>query len=604
MILRDENNRPLVISNITIKNVKGFGETNGCIDLNLVPNKINLVVAPNGFGKSSIAKAFLGLSGRKFEIGVEDKPHEDESLLSSLSIRFSGVDYVADSEKNDIYEKFKVFVINSRLKPTGILRPYGTRTFSDAKLDISPIVLKDAIPQKHSLKYEFSKIKICFGTNSKLLKNIVGDIKDVRFTQDLYECYDFLEKLNKGAGKKEMSAVMSYLNSLKGTESTIIANLDESKFDLLLQNDDYVQLTNSLSRYIKDKSILGKFLFVYQISYLFKNEKENLKFVRNYNNYEKLRREYIDLVKSCDSTGGRVDVVQDKQRLVVKFPVATAISNGQRDILTFVAQLHKFRHSKSDSKINILIIDEVFDYLDEANFLAAQYYLSETLQASKNTYLMVLSHLGKDYFKCQSLNGKINEQCIKPVKAQNGLQMKAFIQYREGVKNTDSELYNVLSNYYFHYHNDTKNIDVVEKIPMQKNLKRSWFRGLEMHEYVIVQINKYLKKDCEYDPYAVSFGLRLACEKSVCLSVPLEKQKEYLLQKTSLERFSWAEQNGVFVPEIFYLLANIFNEGDHLKNPQDEIKCVYMLDNLVIHQMVKRVFKYSGDPITIETIAK
>lgn len=139
---------------------------------------------------------------------------------------------------------------------------------------------------------------------------------------------------------------------------------------------------------------------------------------------------------------------------------------------------------------------------------------------------------------------------------------------------------------------------------MQKNLKRSWFRGLEMHEYVIVQINKYLKKDCEYDPYAVSFGLRLACEKSVCLSVPLEKQKEYLLQKTSLERFSWAEQNGVFVPEIFYLLANIFNEGDHLKNPQDEIKCVYMLDNLVIHQMVKRVFKYSGDPITIETIAK
>ena len=46
------------ITNITIKNIKGFMNNDNSFDVHIIPNKVNLLVAPNGFGKSSIAKGF------------------------------------------------------------------------------------------------------------------------------------------------------------------------------------------------------------------------------------------------------------------------------------------------------------------------------------------------------------------------------------------------------------------------------------------------------------------------------------------------------------------------------------------------------------------
>lgn len=53
------------ISNITIKNIKGFMDQNNSFDVHILPNKVNLLVAPNGFGKSSIAKGFESLNSNR-----------------------------------------------------------------------------------------------------------------------------------------------------------------------------------------------------------------------------------------------------------------------------------------------------------------------------------------------------------------------------------------------------------------------------------------------------------------------------------------------------------------------------------------------------------
>ena len=47
-----------MITNITIDNIKGFGTENNSIDVIIKPKKVNILVAPNGFGKSSITTAF------------------------------------------------------------------------------------------------------------------------------------------------------------------------------------------------------------------------------------------------------------------------------------------------------------------------------------------------------------------------------------------------------------------------------------------------------------------------------------------------------------------------------------------------------------------
>ena len=46
-----------MISNITIKNIKGYDAVGKSMDVALFPNKINLVIAPNGFGKTSLTTA-------------------------------------------------------------------------------------------------------------------------------------------------------------------------------------------------------------------------------------------------------------------------------------------------------------------------------------------------------------------------------------------------------------------------------------------------------------------------------------------------------------------------------------------------------------------
>ena len=46
------------ISEIRVKNIKGFGDTVQPIKVRILPNKVNLLVAPNGWGKSSLTTAF------------------------------------------------------------------------------------------------------------------------------------------------------------------------------------------------------------------------------------------------------------------------------------------------------------------------------------------------------------------------------------------------------------------------------------------------------------------------------------------------------------------------------------------------------------------
>lgn len=54
------------ITSIQIKNIKGI--ENKSFKLDLPPNKPNILVAPNGFGKSSFAIGFDSLKSSKIEL--------------------------------------------------------------------------------------------------------------------------------------------------------------------------------------------------------------------------------------------------------------------------------------------------------------------------------------------------------------------------------------------------------------------------------------------------------------------------------------------------------------------------------------------------------
>ncbi len=77
------------------------------LPVQMFPNKPNLLVAPNGFGKSSIAAAFASIKPSKLEVADDHKHGLTQAVMPLLSITYideSGTTVVlsADDAKNDI----------------------------------------------------------------------------------------------------------------------------------------------------------------------------------------------------------------------------------------------------------------------------------------------------------------------------------------------------------------------------------------------------------------------------------------------------------------------------------------------------------------------
>ena len=65
--------------------------------------------------------------------------------------------------------------------------------------------------------------------------------------------------------------------------------------------------------------------------------------------------------------------------------------------------LFRARAKLGEKEKSRLIVDEVFDYLDDANLLVAQHFLLELMKqfkdAGKSIYVVVLTHLDPSQFK-------------------------------------------------------------------------------------------------------------------------------------------------------------------------------------------------------------
>ena len=103
-----------MITKITIENVKGFGSPAHELKVQLVPGRPNIVVAPNGFGKSSLSRAFDCLRPEGIILQETDFHGNNNAALPSLMVEHDGVSYVTNQALNDVYSHFQCFCINSR----------------------------------------------------------------------------------------------------------------------------------------------------------------------------------------------------------------------------------------------------------------------------------------------------------------------------------------------------------------------------------------------------------------------------------------------------------------------------------------------------------
>lgn len=91
-----------MITKISIANVKGYGIPAKDIEVSLDPDKVNLCIAPNGFGKSSLATAFSSLNQRRLVVEEDQKHIDHKAEDSSLAIELDGTVYDANGDHNNL----------------------------------------------------------------------------------------------------------------------------------------------------------------------------------------------------------------------------------------------------------------------------------------------------------------------------------------------------------------------------------------------------------------------------------------------------------------------------------------------------------------------
>lgn len=599
-----------MITKIQLTNIKGFGSTNNILDVELQPSKVNIVVAPNGFGKTSLTTAFKCVmkNSRRLEVEKDLKFRKDESKMSVFRITEDKTTYLADNTKNDIATNFNCLVISSLLTADTSSKKIGTIMHTDAYLDINSVVLR-SVKIKPVNFYKVTEIRKYFGIKGKVLENIDTCLENVAFTQGLSSYFEMFKKFEGKNRKKIISEIVTYVNGQTTSLDIIKQNVDLTN----IKNDVYYSsFQDFFSKCFSGKTEWYVFSAFYQILYLYKNKNADLKQWIDAIEYkafkEKLNQNLSDFNSSWKENLKAVEHTKGQRTMLqVDFPHADELSNGQRDVMSFVVQLMDVQSKLKENKKNIVVIDEIFDYMDDANLITAQYYLSQYLKLNKNNlYVLILSHLDPTYFKNYIFSKSTINVCYLNKQALSlSDEMKAFLVYRSGLnrKQEDSNrLYKDISNYYFHYNPSSK--DLISQIHSSiSHLQTNWFTADNLKRYILGELNKYLSGKADYDPYSVCLAIRIRVEKLAYEKLSSQNERDVFLDKNKTrDKLLFVEDQGISIPDSFYVMGSIYNDAEHLDDPTKDKNCIYKLYHKVIKKLVQNFFAYNGTPIDISQL--
>lgn len=583
------NNR---IKQITIENVKGLINFQYNPKPYLIPNKPNIFVAPNGFGKSSIATAFKSLLKTKLKLSLLDFREQQEENKPSLSIITSNEHgenekvYFANDSTNKISEVFDIEVINSPLKAKKKALGGGN---SYAVIDIEPLILWNTIPKKAVFEYSISKYRKLISKNSILFKNLKTIFDNKKFICEFKNKVDY----NVFKQKKIQKIISDFKTSLSMLESKDIKNFDNININKLKQIEALGDITALIRKYssdiIDEKDLYIQSVQVIEIFSLIVPVEFNK--IYKYYSYVLEKEKFKNIIKDFDNAWLKLCLKEKKGQLIAEFPNPSLISNGQRDILVFIAKLLR-AEVKLHNDNSILIIDEIFDYLDEANLVAAQYYICKFIdnfkEKNKKLYVILMTHLDPLVFNsyCFKSHKKHVYFLSKSKRLPNEKIIESLLINREKKagwfdKNTQDDI----SKYYLHFH--PEEIDFTTQFlghNLEKIETKQKFLGYIKKHF---ELYKNTNRTVEYDPLAVCCYIRYNIEEIVYNLISEDLKQTFLDTHKTIEKLDLAVNNSIDIPEKYYLLTLIHNEALHCNENTDNYTRLYSkLENLTIRNLI------------------
>jgi hypothetical protein len=577
------------LEKIEITNIKGISNKQFHVDLH--PNKPAIFVAPNGFGKSSIACAFESLKPSKLELEEKNFHLKDENLQPEVKVTFDSVDFLATNTMNNIVTKFDYYVINSPLYAKCTKRNTGRYTAVSSSLESENIELIATTPDKIEFEYSISTMNAKFGTNGKILPNIKSTlIQNLEFWYLFSKKVDIKDFIKKTTFENPLKLIIDRINTKTGTSEVVKNFIITNELSNLSNIVPLKNLADIIKKFVDIE--IDSYLMAIEIAWLsltgtFKKALEYLLYTR-----EKLF--YNDLLSTINTTRHNISVVEKKKSksspkksLIIEFPSADQMSNGQRDVLSFIAQIQKARRDFKKQHC-ILVIDEVFDYLDDANLVAFQYYVTKLIEEFKDQdrylYPILLTHLDPAHFRHFSFNK--HKLQIRYLASNTSRTPSVFLNMVKHRKNPSIEA--TVSKHHFHFHPDEINL---ENEFQTLTLRKAWGKSHSFYTVVKNEVDKYLASN-DYDSIAVLLGIRIEIEKLAYEKLPTQSLKDtFITTHKTKSKLEFCEENGITISETHYLLGLIYNDDLHWHEHRDyETPLISKLENMTIKKMIQEIF--------------
>lgn len=578
----------MVISKIEINNIKGIG--NLAINQNIYPNRPNILVAPNGFGKSSIAVAFKTLMANKIELKPEEEPipkNGDPSVVLSLS---TGQTISANKNRNTIRESFSIHVVSNPLLPTAKAQRFGKVVTAKASMNIEPTIVIKTIPKVVRFNYNFANMKRAFGASNKILMDI----------SRLYSNYTFWDKIEKKVNTHifELRPYRDSIFSILAAINHLHTNTAREIKDHIVADSMFAELCpefHTISAFIKEELALDDvdaYLCAWQFITVKLAMGTNYKQALRYAEYIAKKRNLDNTLKEINPFSDRFKIVsKEKDRsLIIEWPKAHLISSGQRDIMVFIAKLIECEYQAERNCI--LVIDEFFDYLDDANVVAFQYYISTLIDSFRKSkriiFPILLTHLDPNYLKHFCFNdSRLNVIYLKQINAQISDKMAKLVANRENTLIKD-----VLDSHYFHFSDNGNDVNVSDEFE-SLGLNKDWGCPAAFVKKINRELRTYLLQPGDkYDPLAVCFAVRRRVEELVYLKLQEGHRRSFLSTHGTNEKLREAQSHGVSIPETYFLLGIVYNHPLHIASDEDLSKPLSMkLDNPSIKNMIRKLWE-------------
>lgn len=572
----------MFISRIKIQNIKGKKSWENVFD-GLYSNKVNLFVAPNGFGKSTLTTAFIAAAHGNMKLNKDDYYEQKESNNPCLEITYKDDSgnvktVITDEQNGNVSQAFTIYVINNPVYAKSTSRNLGGFNSNTAKLYIKAIEVADK-PETCKVDYCIKDLKQILGRNTLNLKEFFKSEEGLRF---ICEHRDLIRKC---IDQKRINNTLAVVNS-----SNISQSLDSlRKHKIIVELMDSLKVKFSLT----EKEQVEYLLQIIRI--VINNSFDNIKKALEYVSFKNLQERLDVNLEKFNTTGQELKATIKRNKLRIEFGSANRMSNGERDVLSFVANLIAFS-TKVKNKPSILVIDEVFDYLDGANLLAVQFYLSRLIKYLKDegrtVIPIIMTHLDPAVFSTYCFKKMAIHYLTNSSKINMDDELVKLFQLRTVLKESNDDNVYDLEKYLLHYYPDNWELSnsLKQLLPNEFYSDSKSFR-----DYLYNSVEKYLHDD-DYNALAIILGLRIKIEERTLALLPDDKKEEYLKAKGANNKLAYAESCACEIPELYYLLQSLYNESIHLSNKEKEnrnrIESAYLkLSSNIIKEMIREVFK-------------